>query len=109
VRRWLGRDNGKPSRGRGRQAFDVDFYRRMESLLAKLRILRPASVTQRAFAVDAGSQLALRTDDPRMARLTVEIAEAFYRVRFGGEALDKSRADSVEQALASLERAVRKR
>ena len=39
----------------------------------------------------------------------VAIAEAYYRVRFAGEALDKSQADSVEQGLARLERAVRKR
>ena len=67
----------------------VEFYRRFEALLARRGLVRPPSQTQREFAARAGRELAQRTGDERLAVLPVQVAEAFYRVRFGGATLDK--------------------
>ncbi len=87
----------------------VEFFRRLEKALARRGLVRPAASTQREFAVAAGRQIAEWAGEPRLAILPVQVAEAFYQVRFGGVALDKSQADAVEQALARLERALRGR
>ena len=96
--RWAGRADAKARGGRAK----IDFYRRLESVLARFGIVRSASETQREFARQAGETVAASTGEERLAGLPVLVAEAFYRVRFGGMALDKVRADAVEQALREL-------
>lgn len=81
----------------------VQFYRRFEVALAARGLVRPPHQTQREFALAIGPELALRTGDPRLADGAAEIAAAFYQVRFGGQPLDKTQAQAVEQALAQLE------
>ena len=99
---------GSDSRGRLERA-KVDFYRRMETLLARHGLARSATQTQREFACLAGAKLAASTGQPRVADLPAQVAEAFYRVRFGGRTLDNPQAEAVEQALRRLEQAVHDR
>jgi len=83
----------------------IEFYRRLEAVLAGFGITRSASQTQREFARQAGERVAASTGEHRLADLPVLVAEAFYRVRFGGMALDNPRVEAVEQALRELKRA----
>jgi hypothetical protein len=53
--------------------------------------------------------MALAAGNPRLASLPATVAEAYYRVRFGGQPLDKPQTDTVEQALAELEQAANRR
>jgi transglutaminase-like putative cysteine protease len=83
-------------------ANDVDFYRRLESLLAECELVRGASQTQREFALAVGGQFAESTRTRRAAPITRQLAELFYRVRFGKRALDSQELATVEQALSDL-------
>jgi protein-glutamine gamma-glutamyltransferase len=85
-------------RGRG----DVEFFRRLESLLAARALVRSASQTPREFALAVGGQLAESTQTKRAAPLARQLVELFYRVRFGRKALDSQEAAAVEQALSDL-------
>jgi hypothetical protein len=84
----------------------VEFYNRLEAVLARQGLVRSASQTQREFTVDAGIRIAESTDQPQLAGLPVQVAEAFYRVRFGGIALDDRQTESLERTLGRLEQAV---
>ena len=77
----------------------VEFYRRFEHVLARHGLLRAAGQTPREFARAAGDQLVRRSGQAELAPLAVELVEAFYRVRFGGLALDPQAAQRVEQAI----------
>jgi transglutaminase-like putative cysteine protease len=83
-------------------ASQIEFYRRFESLLARHEMTRPASQTQREFALCAGGQLSESSATLPAANLPRRIVDLFYRVRFGGRPLDNREAQEVEQALAEL-------
>ena len=51
----------------------------------------------------------IESGDGELAPLPGQVAEAFYDVRFGALALDKSRVKAVEQALTRLEQAAKRR
>jgi transglutaminase-like putative cysteine protease len=87
----------------------VEFYRRLETVLARFGLTRPAHQTQREFAHRAGTKIAISTGQAHLADLPGEIAEAFYYVRFGGAALDNHRSEAVEQALGQLEASLSRR
>jgi Flp pilus assembly protein TadB len=87
----------------GRRGIQVEFYQRFERLLARQRLLRPASQTPREFAIVCGGQLAESTVTQGFASLPRRIVDAYYRVRFGNRPLDKHESEAVEQALAALE------
>jgi transglutaminase-like putative cysteine protease len=89
------RRNGEP---------EVEFYRRLEALLGRSGYRRDVSQTQREFAEQAGEDIAASTGRREIARLTVQIAEAYYRVRFGRLALSKRQRDDVETALKQISR-----
>ncbi len=93
---------GRATRQAARRRAEVEFYRRLESLLLRHGLERPAGQTQREFAILAGQDLAERTGHPELAPLPPEVTEAFYRVRFGRLPLDTTQAQTVEQALAKL-------
>lgn len=103
---WAARlqTQGGPERQRPRSM--VAFYRRLEAILARRGLVRGASQTQREFAARAGQALPQSVHSLRLAKLPGEIVEAFYRVRFGGQPLDKQGAEAVEQALAQLDGAI---
>jgi len=85
---------GDPSR--------VEFYRRLEALLARGGHVRRPAQTQREFALASGAALAAATDRPQLRTLVLDVADAFYRVRFGNLPLDTERAAAIERALKEL-------
>jgi transglutaminase-like putative cysteine protease len=98
-RGWLGqgsRDGPPPV---------LEMYRRLEAALGRLGLSRRPAQTAHEFALAAGGELAERMDYRRVAHLPRRIVESFYRVRFGGCALDNDESMAVEHALAELERA----
>jgi hypothetical protein len=82
------------------------FYRRLERVLARLRLRRAAGQTPRELAQAAGAKLAAAATSQDAAELPDEIVQAYYRVRFGGATLDNREAAAIEQALAKLVPAV---
>ena len=70
--------------------------------MARHGLVRTAGQTQREFAAAAGLRVAAIAREPRLAPLAGQVADAYYRVRFGGVPLDNSQAEAVEQALAQL-------
>lgn len=85
----------------------VEFYRRLEALLARQGLVRRAGQTQREFATLAAARLQTTVPDARGGQLLVLVAEAFYQVRFGHQELDHRQAQAVEQALGWLRAALR--
>jgi len=81
---------------------DVEFYRRLEAMLAAREVVRIPSQTQREFALAVGGQLAESAQTKRAAPLARQLVELFYRVRFGRRALDSQEAAAVEQSLSEL-------
>jgi len=105
LRRRL-RRAGQADRGVRNARTMVDFYRRLEVLLARFGVTRLPAQTQREFAREAGAKVAASTGEQQLAGLPGEVVEAFYRVRFGGMALDKPQAEAVELALKQLKQTV---
>lgn len=101
--RWFVRGVGAVRRRLGRK---VDFYQRFEALLARHKLRRPASQTQREFALLACGELAESPSTQHVAALPRRIVEAFYHVRFGGRDLDNPELAAVEQALCELDAAL---
>jgi hypothetical protein len=86
----------------------LEMYRRLETALAQLGLARTPAQTAHEFALAAGGELSERVEFRRLAPLPRRVVESFYRVRFGGRALDNQEALAVEHALAELERATAK-
>jgi protein-glutamine gamma-glutamyltransferase len=99
--RWLRGAAAKTTRS------TIEFYRRLEALLARRGLLRAPGETPREFALAAGARLAGQCGREELAALPVAVVDAFYRVRFGGRPLEAAQADDVERALAELEEAQR--
>jgi hypothetical protein len=103
--RWRGR---RGARGlSGSQA--PEFYVRLERVLGRLHLRRRAGQTPRELAADAGQRLGASLGMPARKELPGEIVAAYYRVRFGGDRLDKNEMATIEQDLAELGRAIRER
>lgn len=81
---------------------DVEFYRRFEALLRQHHLVRNVCQTPREFALAVGGQLAESPRTAPAASLPRQIAEMFYRVRFGRRPLDTPEAETVERALTEL-------
>ena len=103
--RWLARLAGRTARGARSVRARVEFYRRLEGVLARFGLVRFPSQTQREFAREAGRKIAESTGESHLARLPGQVVEDFYRVRFGSTPLDSPQADAVEQALRQLRQA----
>ncbi len=103
LRQWL----TPPSQAHGpRPGMHVEFYERLEAALRRYGVVRLLGQTQREYAAAAGGRLA---DEPRLqsvAGVPRRVVDAFYRVRFGGPALDSREQQTVEQAIADLESAL---
>lgn len=104
-RRLLGRLTGQADGTTKSQRSRVEFYRRLETVLARQGLNRAPHQTQREFASQASLTLAQTTGQAELSALPSQIAEAFYGVRFGGIALGAEEAEAIEAALARLERA----
>jgi hypothetical protein len=99
VRRWVRK---RWDRTLGRAGARVEFYERFEALLARRQWVRAASQTPREFALSVGGQFAESPATKQAAVLPRRVVEAFYRVRFGGQRLDNSESQAVEQAISDL-------
>jgi hypothetical protein len=82
------------------------FYSRLERLLARMRLSRGEGQTAVELAEAARTKLAGSEGLPAAAQLPAEVVEAYYRVRFGGDALDNSESAAIEHALDQLVPAV---
>jgi hypothetical protein len=80
----------------------VEFYRRFEQIVARVGLQRAAGQTPREFAGVVGTRLAAVSGRHELYAWAVQVAESFYSVRFGGNRLDASAAQGVEQALEEL-------
>lgn len=89
-----------------RRAPVIEFYRRLETLLARAQLTRESTQTQREFAALASGVLRDRTLSDEAAAAPLLVAEFFYRVRFGGHELSPSEAERVTRSLAALETAL---
>ena len=92
-----------PDTLRQREIPTIVFYQRLESLLRRHKMVRTASQTPREFAMVVGGQLAESTATQPAMSLPRRVVEAFYRVRFGRQALDNLEAEAVEQAITELD------
>ncbi|MBN2475315.1 MAG: DUF3488 domain-containing protein [Pirellulales bacterium] len=102
LRRVWGRWSGRPAAEAGGNRADVEFYRRFERLLARNGLIRRRGQTPREFAADAAARLAAGAGCPHWESLSLQVVEAFYRVRFGRLPLDSTQAETVEQALGQI-------
>jgi hypothetical protein len=104
---WLARRLGRLWRrfagaGGRRQAgarSSVEFYHRFEQIVARLGLQRSPGQTPREFARAAGTRLAAVSGRAELYERAVQVAEAFYSVRFGRHALDAAAAQTVKDAL----------
>lgn len=102
-RRLLGRLTGGAGQAKQSQRSKIEFYRRLEAVLARHGMNRAPEQTQREFAHQAGLALAATSSLAELAPLPSQIADAFYRVRFGGATLDTPQAEMIEASLIRLE------
>lgn len=86
----------RPERGR---RSPVAFYNRLEDLLASRGRRRRPAETPQEYVDHAVRELSLLHGDALRS-----LVAAFYRVRFGGDALDNTEAQAIEKALTDLER-----
>ena len=84
----------------------VAFYRRLESLLARLGMRRDPPRTQRKFAQAARQLLAASAGQSAVAEIPVHVAEAFYLVRFADQSLSEEQLAHIQRCLDQLEHAV---
>jgi hypothetical protein len=103
-RRWQRRAGRRQHGSLHRRPGTVGFYRRLEAALGRSGIHRGASQTQREYAETARRRFSASEQSADLAPLPALVVEAYYRVRFGGQPLDKAQADAVEHALSQLER-----
>jgi hypothetical protein len=102
VRRLMSIARPRESDHHNLQDAEVEFYRRLEAILAQRHLVRLPNQTQREFAMRAGDELAT---DPRTINVAViprRIVEMFYRVRFGQEHLLPMQLESVDRGLVEL-------
>ncbi len=106
VNRQWSKRGGAGMTTRSRRPVAPPFYRRLESLLARLPVRRARGQTARELAAEAADRLNHGGPRAAAAGLPREIVEAYYRVRFGGAALDSQEQAAIEHALAELTPAV---
>lgn len=82
------------------------FYRRLEQMLARGKLARSRGQTPGEFATVAANWLDHQEAEGGVAQLPKSVVAAYYRVRFGGDRLDKNEIDAIEQSLAQIERGI---
>lgn len=97
--------------GRGRKlarsvASRVEFYRRLQQMLAEKGWRRAANETPREFA-QAFAERPTADDDSDSARQITAITEAYYQVRFGEQPLPSTEGEEVVRWLERLPEALR--
>jgi hypothetical protein len=103
IRRWRIR---RAVAGRGAAQRPPRFYLRLQSLLGRMDLRRAAGQTARELAAVAATRLGDQQPQDRTSELPAQIVAAYYRVRFGGAALDSQEQAAIEQALDELTPAI---
>lgn len=93
--------------GRSSSAQVPAFYRRLEAVLATLKLHRLPAQTPREFARSAEAKLAPLVTGVDVASLPPEVVQLYYRVRFGGFELTPEEAAVVDQAITKLQAAAK--
>ncbi|MCE9604735.1 MAG: DUF3488 and transglutaminase-like domain-containing protein [Planctomycetia bacterium] len=88
---------------------EVDFYVRLEKALQSIPFGRPGNQTQREFAAAAGDKLASNAGSKSVTAVPRMIVDAYYRVRFGSQALSATEQADLEAALGDLKSALEQR
>ncbi len=110
LRRWLAALLARWRRRRGRHGNPmprVDFYERLQQILARRGYCRPPQQTPLEFAAATGVQLAEISPTVHVAGIPRRVTDAFYRVRFGGQAISADERLQLKHALADLDQALR--
>jgi hypothetical protein len=97
-RRTFGRDGQSSSSARA----SVEFYHRFEQFAAHFGLFRRPGETPREFARTAGSRFAAASGRPELSDRAAQVAEAFYRVRFGRQELPAETMQHIQKALEEL-------
>ncbi|MEK6247416.1 MAG: transglutaminase domain-containing protein, partial [Planctomycetales bacterium] len=92
-----------------RSAPIVDFYYKLEVLLRRYGLVKPASQTPREFAIAIGGDLFEKPHLQAVATVPRKIVEAYYRVCYGGKTLDQNELDSVNRDMQKLAMALRRK
>ncbi len=101
-RRLFGRGGARSSRARA----SVEFYHRFELLAAQFGLLRRAGETPREFARTAGIRMASASGRPELSERAVQVADAFYSVRFGRRELSAEAIEGIRKALEEMKEVV---
>ncbi len=83
------------------------FFHRWQLLIRRWGFQRAPNQTVRELAAEAGERIAAANARPQLRQASLQVAEAFYQVRFGSGELDARQAAQVEQALDDLRLAQR--
>ena len=86
----------------------VEFYHRLEALLAGYGLRRFPGQTPLEFAQQAGATLAQRLQDPQWQDLPAQVVRSFYQVRFGAQNLPPTQTQHIAHILQSLKKAAKK-
>jgi transglutaminase-like putative cysteine protease len=89
-----------------RSGATVDFYERFRGIIARAGLERPLAETQREFAGYVGQRLAQRLRTCGLQEVPANVADQFYRVRYGNQDLSDSERTTVAAHLDALERCV---
>ena len=84
----------------------VEFYGRLEKLLARHKLVRRETSTPREFALEVGGHLSDFALTRPAARIPSNVVDAFYYVRFGGRRLDERQTLEIQRELDRLENAL---
>lgn len=85
----------------------VEFYERFARLMQSLNLQRAETQTQHEFALEAATFLQPRLQAIDLAGGPGEIADLFYKVRFGDQTLPASDIARVDELLTGMERMLR--
>ena len=86
----------------------VEFYHRLEAILAGYGLRRLPGQTPLEFALEAGTTLAQRLQDPQWQDLPAQVVQCFYQVRFGAQNLPPTQTQHIAHILQCLKKAARK-
>lgn len=107
LARWCWRFLSKlapwlPRRSRHAARRSVDFYERLERLLARKGVRRPEHQTPRELLSTAEQAAPIAEHRALWSKAAWQIVDAFYQVRFGGVVLDKTQRQQIDHALREV-------
>jgi hypothetical protein len=102
---WLAAASYRRWKRRARESIErrpIEFYERFERILARHGLRRRRQQTPLELALAAGAEMVAVAATRPDATIPRRIVETYYRVRFGGHALDARTQELVEEQLARL-------